>query len=210
MIRPLSQRPLAFIDTETTGLDPSVHEVIEVAVVKEHQDGRLEKFHSLIRPKNIGAAHPKALEVNGYNKAPERWEEAPYIEHVARDLAAILKGCVIVGHNVGFDVDFLQADFEKEGLKYRLPYHTVDTVTLAYEHLVPCGLESLSMDKIRRFLQWSTEGAHTAMKDAQDARRLYHLCSRSGKIARWVIRWGHQRRVKKASQEQELGGHSGR
>ena len=112
MIRPLSQRPLAFIDTETTGLDTSVHEVIEVAIVKEHPDGRVEKWQSRIQPKNIEAAHPKALEVNGYT--PEKWGEAPYLEHVAIDIATMLKGCVIVGHNVGFDLDFLQADFKKE------------------------------------------------------------------------------------------------
>ena len=199
MIRPLSKRPLAFIDTETTGLDASVHEVIEVAIIKEHPDGRLERWQSLIRPKDLDSAHPKALAMNGYNEAPERWDSAPYSEHVAEDIAARLKGCVIVGHNVGFDLKFLQANFDREGLKYRLPYHKVDTVSLAYEHLVPCGLESLSLDKIRHFLDWGTEGAHTAMKDAKDARRLYHLCNRSGKIARWFIRWGHKRRTYKTS-----------
>ena len=189
MIRPLSQRPLAFIDTETTGLDASVHEVIEVAVVKEHPDGRVEKWQSLIRPKDLEAAHPRALAMNGYNDAPERWDNAPYIEHVAGEIAERLKGCVIVGHNVGFDMDFLQSNFDREGLKFRLPYHKVDTVTLAYEHLVPTGLESLSLDKIRAFLKWDTEGAHTALKDAEDARRLYHFCCRSGKLTRWWLKF---------------------
>ena len=201
MIRPLSQRPLAFLDTETTGLDASVHEVIEVAIIKEHPDGRVEKWQSLIRPKDIEAAHPKALEINGYAKAPGRWDNAPYIEHVAREIATRLKGCVIVGHNVGFDLKFLQSDFDREGLKYRLPYHKVDTVTLAHEHLVPCGLESLSMDKIRKFLRWDTEGSHTAMKDTEDARRLYHFCCRSGKMVRWWLRWNHKRRMKASANQ---------
>jgi len=195
MIKPLSKRPLAFIDTETTGLNPQIHEVIEVAIVKEYPDGRVEKYQTLIRPKDIEAAHPKALEINGYGKAPERWEDAPYIEHVAKEIATRLKGCVIIGHNVGFDLKFLQSDFDREGLKYRLPYHKVDTVTLAYEHLVPCGLESLSMDKIRKFLGWSMTDAHTAMKDAEDARRLYRLLHRCGKVARFIIRWGAKRRA---------------
>ena len=201
MIRPLSQRPLAFIDTETTGLDASVHEVIEVAIIKEHPDGRVYRWETLIRPKSIEAAHPRALEVNGYADAPERWDTAPYFEDVAEEIAQRLRGCVLVGHNVGFDLGFLQADLQKAGLKLGLPYHKVDTVTLAHEHLVPCGLESLSLDKIRKFLQWDSEGAHTAMKDAEDARRLYHLCNRSGKIARWLLRWGHKYRTRKASKQ---------
>lgn len=195
MIKPLSHRPLAFIDTETTGLDPQIHEVIEVAIIKEYADGSVERFHTLIRPVDIATAHPKALEINGYAADPSRWENAPYMEHTAGKIADLLKGCVIVGHNVGFDLDMLQSGFDRAGLRYRLPYHKVDTVTLAYEHLVPCGLESVSMDKIRKFLGWSMDDAHTALKDAEDARRLYRLLNRSGKIARWIIRWGAKRRA---------------
>ena len=51
-------------------------------------------------------------------------------------------------------------------------------MTLAYEHLVPFGLTILSLDDIRRFLGWDLEGAHTAMKDVEDAQRLYTLTCR--------------------------------
>ena len=190
MIKAISQRPLAFIDTETTGLDSSIHEVIEVAVITEHPDGRRERFHTYIKPQNIETAHPKALEINGYAEDPSKWDNAPHMEQVGEQIARAIKGCILVGHNVGFDIQMLQANMDRAGLKFRLPYHKVDTVTLAYEHLVPCGLESLSMDKIRKFLGWSMDNAHTAMKDAEDARRLYRLCSRSGKFARFLIRWG--------------------
>lgn len=47
-------------------------------------------------------------------------------------------------------------------------------MTLAYEHLVPKGLGSLSLDRIRGFLGWSHDGAHTAMVDTRDCRRLFH------------------------------------
>ena len=41
------------------------------------------------------------------------------------------------------------------------------------------GLERVGMDAIRDFLGWSTEGAHTAMKDAEDAMNLFDLLWRS-------------------------------
>jgi DNA polymerase-3 subunit epsilon len=197
---PISERPLAFIDTETTGLDSAIHEVIEVAIVKEYPDGRIEYYQSLIRPERIEDAHPKALEVNGYAADPSRWDRMETMETVGPLILSTLKDCVVVGHNVGFDIDMLEANMRRAGLSPRLPYHKIDTVTLAYEHLVPCGLESLSLDNIRRFLDWSLEDAHTAMKDAKDARRLYRLCNRSGKVARFLMRWGHRRRTYKATQ----------
>ncbi len=198
---PISERPLAFIDTETTGLDPATHEVIEVAIVKEWPDGRVEYYQSLIRPAKIELAHPKALEINGYAANPDRWLVAPRMGEVVDLISGTLQGCVLVGHNVGFDIDMLSASFKNAGWNPKLPYHKVDTVTLAYEHLVPCGLESLSMDAIREFLRWDTDGSHTAMKDAKDARRLYHLCNRSGKAARFLMRWGHRRRTYKATKK---------
>ena len=176
---PIGERPLAFIDTETTGLDPSVHEVIEFAVIVEYPDGSTDQYHTLIKPTHIETAQPKALEINGYAAHPERWDDAPEFEQVAETICEWLLGCVIVGHNAGFDLAFLAAEMGRSPFQGRLPYHKVDTTSLAFEHLVPKGLTSLSLDKIRAFLGWSTDGAHTAMKDTEDMRRLYHILTSS-------------------------------
>ncbi len=170
---PLNERPLAFIDTETTGLDPRVHEVIEVAIVKEWPDGKLEEWSTKVAPQNLKVATEIALKVNGYNDHPELWEGAPKFDDIAPLVAAKLDDCVLVGHNVSFDLDFLNEALKRAGSPAKLPYHKVDTVTLAYAYLVPKGLKSLSLDNIRRFFGWSHEGAHTALVDAHDARRLY-------------------------------------
>jgi DNA polymerase-3 subunit epsilon len=168
---PLNQRPLAFIDTETTGLDPVRNEVIEVAILREWPDGRTDEWCSKIKPVNIETAHPKALEVNGYT--PEAWEDAPTFETLAAELCERLDDCVLVGHNVSFDHAFLQEGLKKVGNTTRLPYHKIDTVTLVFEHLVPKGCTSMSLDRVREFLGWSKDGAHTALVDARDCRRLY-------------------------------------
>ena len=90
-----------------------------------------------------------------------------------------LRDVVLVGHNVGFDLDFLQEGINRAGLPDKLSYHKIDTVTLAFEHLVPCGLTSLSLDRIRKFLGWDMTDAHSALKDTEDARRLYYLLVRA-------------------------------
>lgn len=185
----LKDRPLAFIDVETTGLSCQMHEVIDVAVVFFVEDlksnapwtrllrreGPLAVWHTKVRPERIEDAEPKALEVNGYS--PEEWAGAPTASEIADTLEALLTRSgadpILVGHNVSFDKDFLNATLQRAGRSQQVSYHIVDTVTLCYEHLVPCGLSSLSLDNVRKFLKIPTEGSHAALKDALDALTVY-------------------------------------
>lgn len=210
----LSERPIAFVDVETTGLDPSRHEVIEVAVVFDEsvfrrlgapwalrlrrEEPDVAVWHTRIRPERIGDADPGALRVNRYD--PERWADAPTTSEIADTIVALLTRSgadpVIVGHNVSFDRDFLNALLRNTGRKDRVSHHTVDTVALCYEHLVPCGLESLSLDNVRRFLGIPTEGSHAALKDAVDARDVYLRLTRSSTLRRllWRLRGRYRAR----------------
>jgi DNA polymerase-3 subunit epsilon len=185
----LKDRPLAFIDVETTGLSCQKHEVIDVAVVFLAEDlrsnapwtrllrseGSFAVWHTKVRPERIEDAEPKALEVNGYS--PAEWEGAPTVSEIVDTLEALLTRSgadpILVGHNVAFDKDFLNATLQRAGRSQQVSYHMLDTVTLCYEHLVPCGLSSLSLDNVRRFLGIPTEGAHAALKDALDALTVY-------------------------------------
>jgi len=72
----LMEKPIVVIDTETTGLDPAKHEVIEFAGIKI-DPVTLEVIDTLtfkVKPLHIETAQSKALEVNGYT--PEAWAEA--------------------------------------------------------------------------------------------------------------------------------------
>lgn len=174
----MNMKAICFLDTETTGLNPQKAEVIEVAIIRRDHDGTESRFHSLVKPERIEDAHPKALEINGYTKDPSRWGKAPLMAEVGHQIADFTKGSVICGHNISFDEGMLAANFKRAGVRRRVPYHKVDTVTLAWEHLVPMGLARLGLDAIRDFLGWSKEGAHTAMKDAEDVMSLYDLLCR--------------------------------
>jgi len=164
---------IAFIDTETTGLVAGRHEVIEVAIITEHEDGTIERWESKVAPQRIEDAHPRALEINGYT--PAAWKGAPDASEVASAVAKRLKGAVVCGHNVNFDIGFLTTMLSDAGINQELSHRgVIDTITLAHEHLKPTGLRSVSLVNCRRWLGWSEEGAHTALADAEAARRLYH------------------------------------
>jgi len=166
---------LAIIDTETTGLDPETSVMLEFAAIVMENEIEVFRYETKIKPttEELAVAHPKALEKNGYTD--EAWVDAPTIEKVAPYIGTILGGCVLVGHNVAFDETMLKAHLDAYGIEEDIPYHKIDTVTLVYEHLTPLGLKWVSLDSIREFLGWAKDGAHTAMKDVEDTKRLFDL-----------------------------------
>lgn len=199
---PAGLRPIAYLDTETSGLDPATHEILDVAVVFDRDVAeRLRIPHltfpegadygyyaSRVKPERIEVASPVALQVNGYT--PEEWADAPDAASVVKVLQVILKDAVPCGHNIPFDVSFIQAMIRRTGSTVRMDYHSLDTTTLAHAVLVPAGLDLLKLDVIRDFLGWPKEGGHRALKDALDARSLYKLLT-SGIPARSRDEWVH-------------------
>ncbi len=178
----------AFIDTETTGLDPDTSAVVEFAVITTDDRGsQLIVWQTKIKPtqKELEDANPKALAINGFSV--EGWKNAPSMAEIGPSILSILEGHTLVGHNVGFDEAMLNASLSRSGINKRVPYRKIDTQVLVMEHLFPLGLERASMDSVRRFLGWSEEGSHTAMKDASDAMKLFRLLWRIGWLGRTIL-----------------------
>lgn len=183
-------RPLAFMDTETTGLVPGVHEVIEIAITKVcPRTGQKEFYHTLIRPEHVENAEPEALACNSYGTDPTPWDHAPLFREVSQGILEFLKGTVIVGYHVTYDVAMINGVFLQNGSTEKLKHHNLDAMALVFEHLVPLGLTSLKMDAVRDFLGWSKEGAHHAKKDVQDLMDLYSLLNRASWLTRLRIQF---------------------
>ena len=151
-------------------------------------------YTTKVKPTRLETAAPEALAINGFAAHPELWDNAPTFDDVARDVADLLEGAILVGHNVRFDAAFLSEALRRSGIQARIDYHMVDTIVLAHEHLVPCGLEFLKLDAVRDFLGISKEGAHTALKDALDARLVHKTLARATAFDRLRWRLGHAAR----------------
>jgi DNA polymerase-3 subunit epsilon len=170
-------RPLAFVDVETTGLDPQVHALIEVAVLKVDADilAVIDRFESRVRPAPDAVVDPAAARVNGY--APEDWSDAPDLQDVLPRVAAILGGSIIAGHNPGFDWAFLSAAFRRADSPLPdVDHHLLDTASLAWPLLRKGAIPSLSLRDLCAHLKVTNDGAHRAMADAERAFHVYrHL-----------------------------------
>lgn len=160
-------RRLVFIDTETTGLDPNFHEIIEIGMIQVDPESMEEIGEALeirIRPEHIERASPEALVVNGYNE--EDWKDAVSSRTAVEIIDKALDWVMIGGHNVHFDRAFLAALFARHNRKLRIFSHIVDTATLAYPLYIAGILPSLNLDAIGAHFGIERTPVHNALDDA--------------------------------------------
>lgn len=161
-------RPLAFIDLETTGLDPSRHEIIEVGVIRVH-GGSLEPLMEAevrVRPERIETADPDALRLNGWSE--DGWKDALPLSEALVRIAEPIEGALLAGHNVSFDRAFLDTAWRSTGVTPpEMDHHVLDTATLAWP-LLACGLiPSVSLKDVCPALGVDRGEAHRALADAR-------------------------------------------
>ena len=93
------------LDVETTGLQPSRQRIIEIAVARFSGGAATNLWESLCNP---GRSVPKyIIKLTGIDD--DLLEDAPTFEVIAETVQELLAGGVIVGHNVDFDIGFLNA-----------------------------------------------------------------------------------------------------
>ncbi|MFZ5850355.1 MAG: 3'-5' exonuclease [Actinomycetota bacterium] len=109
-------RPVIVVDTETTGLDPAIHEVVEVAWADLHGEDPAVS----VRVPHVGlSADPAALSVNGYHERG-LYEPPGAAEHLLLlGLREVLRDATLAGANLAFDLPFLTRLFGQAVWHYR-------------------------------------------------------------------------------------------
>ena len=164
---------LAFIDIETTGLNLLEHEIIEIGCVLTTPDLEIiEEFDLKIKPEHIENADKVALKVNHYDE--KNWEYAYSFKKAMKIFSEKVKDCIMVGHNVAFDIGFLEYAFNKMKIKNTMHYHKLDTISLAWAklHQDP-KITHFSLREMCEHFGIKNERAHTALSDARATYELY-------------------------------------
>ncbi|WP_327289360.1 3'-5' exonuclease [Streptomyces sp. NBC_01198] len=165
----------AVVDVEATGSSSRRHRVVEVALVLLDRDLQPEgEFTTLVDPQGpVGPTHIHGIE-------PYHLGGAPRFAGIAARLLALLRGRVLVGHNVGCDRAFLAAEYARVGV--RLPaVPEVCTMRMAADRHrgdeVPCGLSLRSCAQALGVTGWAP---HTALGDARATAALFgHFVAQS-------------------------------
>jgi DNA polymerase III alpha subunit (gram-positive type) len=164
----IKEKNLAFIDIETTGLNPLKHEIIEIAciLVEGKSLKVLREISMKVSPHDMEGADQKALRLTGYSK--KKWKDAVSLRQALNGLNNVAKNAMLVGWNISFDWSFLVRDFESLGIKYKFDYHRIDAMSMAYakqDKLRYVG--HLRLSKIASLLGFRNWKKHSAMGDTR-------------------------------------------
>lgn len=120
------------IDIETTGLDPTHDNIIEIACIKYRSGNEFDEFYSLVQPPvaRYGGRYVNSFIASFTGITNEMLENAPKFDEISSSLWDFLNGELLVGHNVNFDINFLYDAFQQENGKL-LQNDILDTMRLA-------------------------------------------------------------------------------
>ena len=162
------------VDIETTGGNHSTGKITEIAIYKHDGFRIVDEYQSLVNPEI--PIPPFITRLTGIDNQMVR--TAPRFFEVAKEIVEITKGCTFVAHNVGFDYNFIKAEFAQLGYSWELP--RVCTVKLSRKAFP--GLPSYSLGKLCRQLEIPINDRHRAAGDAQATTILFERILRSNKL----------------------------
>lgn len=110
---PLSDVIFTVIDVETTGLSAKKNSLTEVVAIQFKNGQELEKFSTLVKPTEEITAESEAIT----GITADMVKDAPALITVLTDLCSFVGAApILVGHNVGFDVNFIREKVGSVGL----------------------------------------------------------------------------------------------
>ena len=109
-------KKLIVLDTETTGLEVEQgHRIIEVGAVTLEDRKRTDlHFHSYLNPQR--SIDEEAEKVHSLSM--ERLANEPEFSEIAESFLEFVEGNVLVIHNAGFDIGFLNAELKRASSNY--------------------------------------------------------------------------------------------
>jgi len=152
-----AKRELVVIDVETTGTDPKMADLVEVAAVKVKGTKVVDRWSTFVNPGRPIVGN----QMHGITDKDVKGAPSP--KDAADQLLAFVGDAKVVGHNVGFDLGFIEAA-KGGGFRFE-PGTYLDTLVIAREGYP--GAESYKLGDLARFFGVDLTQSHRALPDAE-------------------------------------------
>jgi polyribonucleotide nucleotidyltransferase len=150
-------RELVVLDVETTGTDPKMADLVEVAAVKVKGTKVVDRWSTFVNPGRPIIGN----QMHGITDKDVK--SAPSPKEAVDKLLAFVGDGLIVGHNVGFDLGFIE-QARGDGFRFE-PGSYLDTLVIARDGYP--GAESYKLADLARFFGIDLAQSHRALPDAE-------------------------------------------
>jgi DNA polymerase-3 subunit epsilon len=161
-------RPLAFLDLETTGTDAAKDRVVQVAVFRVSPPEQREAFTLPMEcakyAKLVNPTVPIPAEATGIHGITDAMiVECPTFRAIAAELSAFLDGCDLAGYNIKkYDLKVLCAEYRRCGAEFSLSGRRIADAFQLFRSRERRDLESAVMF----YTGEAHDQAHEALSDA--------------------------------------------
>ncbi len=152
-------------DIETTGFSPKRNKIIEIGAVKMKDGEILDRFSEFIDPKEPIPFHITRLT----SITDDMVIGCPTRDEIIPRFVEFCEGCILVGHNVGFDISFINENCKQLGID--ADYTTVDTMGLSRAFFPKQAKHNL--DALCKTLGVVNEHHHRAVDDAECTAKIF-------------------------------------
>lgn len=178
------EAPISMIDVETTGLDPMVDRIVEIAIVVSSGGVVTDRWSALVDP---GVPIPQEVSaIHGITT--EMVSGAPYFHEITGAIMALVNGTLPAAYNAKFDRSFLSAewlrlsesnvlvpDWLRAGIEWIDPL-VVIRVAQRYE-------KSKKLKDVCDRMGIALEGAHRATADCEASTSILHALGNKKSLA---------------------------
>ena len=164
-------KSLIFFDTETTGLDHQLDQIIELAFIKVPSLDFFEIkeediFHRYVKP--TVRISQNSLKIHGISE--NFLQDKPSFGEICDELLLFIGDSILIAHNSTFDMNFLNASLSREG-KLKLTNKVVDSLLVARKRFKG---QSVGLDRLPKLLGIPFQrGFHSALEDSLILARVY-------------------------------------
>ncbi len=155
----MSSKKFCSLDIETTGFDPLKDEILEIGfaffILEKSGINITEEYSKVFKP--VKEVSETILALTGISK--QELENAESFKEAREEIQEKIKNVVLIGHNIQFDVKFL----ESLGLKLSGKY--IDTLDLA-QFILPIH-PSYNLENLMHYFGVPHIEAHRALADAK-------------------------------------------
>ncbi|HTO17160.1 MAG TPA: 3'-5' exonuclease [Edaphocola sp.] len=152
------ERPLAFFDLETTGVDTAKDRIVEIAIVKLMPDSSRQEYVKRINPEMHIPEQTTAI----HGITDEDVKDAPTFKAVAHEINNFIKDCDLAGYNSNrFDIPCLVEEFLRAGVPVDFKSRKLVDVQQVFYKMEPRTLSAA----YKFYCQKEHKDAHAAKAD---------------------------------------------